>query len=114
MGHNLSDKLCLAGIILIVLFLTPCFYIDAVTDTDEEARTFFNKTVDLGYLVEQQLLDNRVKIKKYVAEIEKIKKDDVELLRQVLESNGVRLKENEGCDYNLEKKEFMFYDLNKP
>ena len=107
----ISEKLSFAGTLLIAIFLIPCFYIDAVNGTNEEQRTYLDKTIDLGYLVENKLLSNRVRIKELVAEIESIKREDKELLQKVLEANGVQLKENEGCDYNLEERRFMFYDI---
>ena len=114
MGHKLSEAFCLAGTVLIGLFVITCLYIDTITGDDQDIRSVFNKEVDLGYLIERKLIDNQVKIRKLIVEIEKTKKEDVVLLRAVLESNGVHLKENEGCDYDLEKKRFMFYDINKP
>jgi len=111
--------LYLTGGTLIYVFVILCMTLDVVIgENDKELRDkmqdYFAPTVDMGYLVEKQLLDNRLRIEKLAAEIQNIRNEDTILLRKVLEANGVKLKENEGCDYDLKEKRFMFYDIRKP
>jgi len=97
---------------IIWTMVITCLFLDAMVGAGN-VSSYVNtpSPVELGYLVERKLIEDNIRIKKMMEEVDRIRAEDARLLKGVLEENGIFIKEGEGCDYNFKERRFKFYEI---